>query len=271
MGASSGRIPALLALAVPVLAGMAYMAAFGAPARYLLINVGALAFGLAIVGFAGRLLARLLRHRRVAILVLLALFALPLLIGPTIAGVARWISLPGGFALHSGMLVLPLLAALAAEDEHDAPLVLLAALLIALLQPDGASAAAISLAVVGLAKVWRGWQMPLVAAIGLLVTVVATLRGELAPQPFVERVLADAMLAHPIVGLALLAAQLAGFFIIVFGLNHPRPIRLAIGGTLFGFAIMSLMNVYPAPLLGFGAAPIIGYALALALQRRTSQ
>jgi len=57
----------------------------------------------------------------------------------------------------------------------------------------------------------------------------------------------------------------------VFGLNHPRPIRLAIGGTLFGFAIMSLMNVYPAPLLGFGAAPIIGYALALALPRRTSQ
>ena len=111
--------------------------------------------------------------------------------------------------------------------------------------------------------------MPLIAAVGLLVTVLATLRGELAPQPFVERVLAEAILTHPAVGLVLLAAQLAGFFLIVFALAHPRPARLAIGGTLFGFAIMSLMNAFPAPLLGFGAAPIIGYALALALPRRT--
>ena len=270
-GAAIGRKPALLALAVPVLAGLAYQAAFGAPLRYLLMNAAALAGGLALIAFAGSVIAPVLRHRRAAILVLLALFALPLLTGPAIAGVARWLPLPGGFALHSGMLALPLLAALAAEDEQDAPLALLAALLIALLQPDGASAAAVTLAAVGLAKVWRGWQMPLVAAVGLLVTVIATLHGELAPQPFVERVLADAMLAHPLVGLALLAAQLAGFLLIVFGLDHPRPMRLAIGGSLFGFAIMSLMNVYPAPLLGFGAAPIIGYALALAIPRRTSQ
>jgi len=270
-GAHAGRFTALLALAVPVLAGLAYQASFGAPLRYVWINAGALAAGVLLIGFAGRLLGPLLRHRRIAMIALLALFALPLLTAPAIAGVARWLPLPGGFALHSGMLLLPLLAALAAEDAGDAPVPLLAALLIALLQPDGASAAAITLAAVGLARAWGGWQMPMVAAVGLLVTVLATLRGELEPQPFVERVLADALLAHPLVALGLLAAQLAGFFLIVFALPQPRAARLALGGTLSGFAILSLMNVYPAPLLGFGAAPIFGYALALALPRRTSQ
>lgn len=266
--ASAGRKAALLALAIPVFAGLAYMAAFGAPLRYLLTNGAALTAGLLLVAFGANLLAPVLRHRRAALLVLLALFALPLVSSPAISGIDRWLLLPGGFALHSGMLVLPLVAALAAENADDAPVVLLAALLIALLQPDGASAAAVMLVAVGLARVWGGWHMPLVAAVGLLVTVLATLRGELEPQPFVERVLADALLSHPVVGLGLLAAQLAGFFLIVFALTQPRPVRLALGGSLFGFALMSLMNVYPAPLLGFGAASIFGYALALALPSR---
>jgi len=264
----AGPVPALLALAIPVLAGLAYMAAFAAPPRYLLINGAALGAGLALIAFGGRLLAPVLRYPRAATAGLLALFALPLVTGPAIAGVARWLPLPGGLALHSGMLLLPLLAVIAAQDEKDATPALLAALLIALLQPDGASAAAITLAAIGLARAWGGWQMPLIAAIGLLVTVLATLRGELAPQPFVERVLADAMLAHPLVGLTLAAAQLAGFLLIVFAKHQPRAARMALGGTLFGFAVMSLMNVYPAPLLGFGAAPIVGYAAALALLRR---
>ena len=267
----TGRLPAMLALAIPVLAGLAYMAAYAAPSRYLLINAGALGAGLAIIVFGGGLVVPVLRYRRAAIIVLLGLFALPLVKGPAVAGVARWLPLPGGLALHSGMLLLPLLAAVAAQDENDATMALLAALLIALLQPDGASAAAITVAAIGLARAWGGWQMPLVAAVGLLVTVLATLRGELEPQAFVERVLAEAMLAHPLVGLALLAAQIAGFCLIVFASHRPRPARRAVGGTLFGFAIMSLMNVYPAPLLGFGAAPIIGYALALALLGRSQQ
>ena len=269
MTLATGRLSALLALAIPVLAGLAYMAGNAAPPSYLLINAGMLGAGLAIIAFGGGMVAPVLSYRRAVIIALLGLFALPLVTGPAVAGVARWLPLPGGLALHSGMLLLPLLAAIAAHDEKDGTMALLAALLITLLQPDGASAAAITVAAIGLARAWGGWQMPLVAAVGLLVTVLATLRGELEPQAFVERVLAEAMLAHPLIGLALLAAQIAGFCLIAFAPHQPRPARMAVGGTLFGFAIMSLMNVYPAPLLGFGAAPIIGYALALALLGRS--
>jgi len=267
-GAGTERISALLALAIPVLAGLAYMAAFGAPSHYLLINGAVLLAGLALIAFGGPVVAPLLHWRRLALVALLALYALPLLTGPELSGIARWLPLPGGLALHAGMLVLPLVAVLAAEDADDAPVALLAALLVALLQSDGASAAAVSLTAVGLARAWNDWRQALVAAIGLLVTVIATLRGELPPQPFVERVVVDAVLAQPVAGLLLLAAQLVGFVLIAYALAQPRALRLALGGTLFGFVVLALINVYPTPLMGFGAAPILGFALALAVRRR---
>lgn len=241
------------------------MAAHSAPPRYLSINGAALAAGLALVAFGGRLLAPMLRRRRIAMGVLLALFALPLLTGPEVGTVARWLPLPLGFTLHAGLLVLPPLAVLASEDEADATIALLTALLIALLQPDGASAAAVTLVAVGLLHAMGGWRMGLVAAVGLLASVLATLKGELPPQPFVERVIHDAAAVHPLAALALLAAQLGAFVLIAYALPGHRPARLALAGSLFGFIALSLMNLYPAPLLGFGAAPIFGYALALTL------
>lgn len=259
------RWHAMLALASPVLAGIAWMAAQGAPPRYLVINAAALATGLALIALASRSLIPLLRYRHLAMCVLLALFALPILTGPEVSAVTRWLPLPFNFTLHAGMLLVPLLAVLASGNKAGASTALPAALFVALLQPDGASAAAIACVAIALFFVCRGWQMGLIALIGLLACALATIEDDLPPQQFVERVISDAWLIHPMLALSLLGAQIIGLLLLAFALPAPRPARLALAGSLLGFIALSLSNHFPAPLLGFGAAPILGYGLALAL------
>ncbi len=262
---SSARFPALLALAVPVLAGLGWMALAGAPLQYLAINAGALALGLAWIAL-GRLPAGPVARRALAA-GLVALFAVPLLTGPQVNGVARWLPL-GPLALHAGMLVLPLLLVIAAgpsdQQRDDAPPLLLAALFVALLQPDAASAFAVTFACVGLHHVGADWRFGMVATVGFFAAIAAALRGELAAQPFVERVLVEAALAQPLAALALFAALVAGFFLMLFAVPLGRAERYALAGSMFGFTVMAIMSNYPSALIGFGAAPILGYALALA-------
>lgn len=260
------RKPALLALAIPALAGVAYQTAFGAPDSYPLIGGITLALGLGWIALARPPVTA--ASRRILCAVLLAVLALPLLTGPEVNEVRRWLPL-GPFTLHAGMLVLPLLLRIAATDEADAPIWLLAALLITLLQPDGASAAAITCGAVGLYHVRPDWKLGAVVAAGFFVIIFASLRGELAPQAFVERVLVGSIAAGgPALALGLFASLVASFLLMLFAVPQSTAERSAIGGTLFGFAIMSMINTYPMPLIGFGAAPILGYALALAPTRR---
>jgi len=258
---SKERLPALLALALPVLAGLGWMAFAGAPPLYLAINAGALAIGSAWVTF-GRLPAGAAPRRALAI-GLVALFALPLLSGSEVNGITRWIPL-GPLPLHSGMLTLPLLLVLAARQRDDAPPLLLAALLVALLQPDAASAFAITFACVGLHHVSQDWRMGAVAIMGFFAAIAAALRGELPAQQFVERVLVAAAFDQPLAALGLFGALAAGFLLMLFAAPMPRAERFALAGTLFGFSAAAMMSNYPSALIGFGAGPILGYALGLA-------
>jgi hypothetical protein len=254
------RLPAVLALAVPVLAGIGWMAWAGAPPAFLAVNAGALAGAMLWLGF-GRLPTGPSARRTLAI-ALIVLFALPLVTGPQVNEIARWLPL-GPFPLHAGMLALPLLLVLAAGTGDDAAPLLLAGLFVALLQPDAASAFAITFACVGLHHVGQDWRMGLVAIAGFFTAIAAALRGELAAQPFVERVLVSAALDHPLAAIGLFAALTAGFLLMLFAVPLGRAERFALAGTLFGFSVTAMMSNYPSALIGFGAAPILGYALAL--------
>lgn len=259
-------LPRLLALAMPALAGLAYMAAFDAPLAYIMGSAGALAIALLLIAL-GRLPADPLRRRLLAS-ALLALLALPLLTGPELNGISRWIPL-GPVVLHSGMLALPAFAVLAAQEREDGALMLLAALFITLLQPDAAGAFAITFAAVGLHHVTRDWRMGVVAIAGFVAAIVAALRGELPAQPFVERVVVEALDQSALAALGLFGALVVGFLLILF---RGRPVaaeRFALAGTLFGFGMMALMSNYPSPLIGYGAAPILGYGLALGFRQET--
>ena len=126
------RLIGLTALTVPVLSGIIYLRFHGAPSAYVVIN--SVAFGLAAIAVLGLPVIEQSRARRIFTVTLVALLFLPLLTGPHINGIARWLPL-GPFTLHSGALILPALVVLAARDEDFAPPILLAALLAASLQP----------------------------------------------------------------------------------------------------------------------------------------
>lgn len=261
------RLPALFAIALPVLAGLAYMAAGGAPQTYMLVNGGALLAGGAILLVGLPPLER--RGRVIAGMLLLALFALPLLTGPTLdgpftEGVRRWLPL-GPLALHAGLLTIPPLLVLASQDERLGPIAILVGLLVALLQPDFASGFALTGGAVGLYQARRDWRIGLVIILGFLFSVSAALRGELPAVPFVERIVIDALRESLALGVLLALALGGATLAMLFGTGLPRRIRYAIGMGFFGFLVTSLISTYPTPLAGYGAAAIIGFALAHAL------
>ena len=256
------RFSALLAIALPVLAGLAYMALFGAPAVYLIVNGAALVLAALIVLVGLPEFGE--RARRVAGLILLVLFALPLLTGPSVNGIERWLPL-GAFIIHAGMLTIPALAVLAAREPILGPVALAAAVLVALVQPDFASAFALTGGAIGLYQARSDWRTGLVVILGFFVAISAALRGELPPAPFVERVLQDATNASPAIAALLALSLLGSVLMMLFGTGLPRAARYPLGMSLFGFLIAALTSNYPTPLAGYGAAAIIGYALAHAV------
>ncbi|MEZ5694954.1 MAG: hypothetical protein R3E18_00555 [Sphingomonadaceae bacterium] len=265
------RLAGLLALALPVMAGLGWMALAGAPRPYLLVNGSCLLVALAWTYFGQA--PQGLRYRRVLVTILLAALFLPLLTGPELSSithdpVARWLPL-GPLQLHSGMLALPALAVLASRDPDYAAPILLTALFALFLQPDAASGFALTFAAVGLHHATRDWRHGLVAIIGFVASIFMALHGELPPQPFVERVLDDALAQSWPVAILLFAALLGSYFLILKALPMAHEASFAMAGTLFGFALMAVLSHYPTPLLGYGAAPVLGYGMALGLIARS--
>ena len=251
-------------LLVPGLAGLGFLAGFGAPPPYVAINGLALVIGCLWIAF-GKLPSTLL-HRRVLTAALLAFLLLPLFVGPEVENVRRWLSI-NGILLHTGSLAVPLLVCLAARDKDYASPILLAGAFATLLQPDAASAFAIMLAAVGLYFAWTDWKVGIVAILSFIVALLAALRGELPAQPFVERILPELFPVAPIVALGLALTLYAAFFIILRATPSSLAVRYALAGAFAGFCITALMSNYPYPLIAYGASPIIGLALALTVQK----
>ncbi len=263
------RLPAIMALAVPVLCGAAWMAGSGAPQHYPLVNLGALAIAcLWIIAGRGPHTA-LSRHIFLGALLIVLLSAN--LFGPELTSVtgdrvARWMPL-GPLALHSGMLVAPALTVLAARNRRYGAAFLLAGILAVMLQPDAATGFALTFAAVGIHHATKDWKFGAAAIFGFLASITMALSGEIPPQPFVERALVDAALQNVFLGIALAIALIASFLAILIAIPFAREVRLALAGLLFGFAIIAIMSNYPTPFVGYGAAPILGFGLAFGLHR----
>lgn len=255
------RLPALLALALPVVAGLAFLHLGGAPQHYLWVNSGALIIALlaATVVAKGSVLVR-----RVLVVALLAGLFAPLVTGPWLDGVARWIPV-GPFRLHAAGLLLPSLLVLALEDREYAPPILLAAVIAGLLQPDAALGFTIVFATVGFHDVTKDWRIGVVTIIAFFAALVMAVRGNPRPQDFVENVLVDAAAISPVLAAVLFLSLVASFFIILHAIPAPKAMRYTLAGCLFGFTILSIMANYPSILVGYGAAPILGFGFGLGL------
>ena len=253
---------ALLALAVPVLAGIVWMGWAGSPEKYRIVNAAALAAATLWIVFSP-VPARPFHWRVLAIVAVFAL-CLPFLTGPGVNGVVRWISF-GPVGLNSGMIAVPTLAIAAVHDREWGAWLLGAALLPLTAQPDAGAGLAVTFAAVGIHDRTKDWRYGIVCIAGFFLTISMGLRGELPPQVFVERVISDAAGASFVWALALFGALAAGFFTMLKGLRADPSTSYALAGALFGFAIMALVSHYPYPFIGYGAAPILGFGLALGL------
>lgn len=263
-----GRAIAIAALAVPVIAGLGYMHGFGAPHSFLIVNAGAL--GLASAWIAVAPGPPPARGRRLLIAGALALLFAPLLTGPALNGVARWVPL-GPFQLHAGTIAVPALLVLAGKEPDHAPAILSAALLAALLQPDMATAAALLLAAFGFYDARRDWRYGVFAAVAFVIALVAAMRGELPAQPFVEHVIWIVARTTPLLALGLIASLLASFVLMLAVPHGNEASRKALAGALVGFSFAGLVSNYPSVLIGYGAAPILGFGLALGLLGREAE
>ncbi|MFO6447668.1 hypothetical protein ACLBKU_11035 [Erythrobacter sp. NE805] len=248
-----------LPLAVPALGGLAYLAAFGAPARLIAVNAGALVLAMALVLW-GRLPSRPELRERIAAGAAVMLFV-PLLTGPELGGVSRWLPL-GPVSLHSGALLLPLIVVIAASAPQFGPLLLAAAGAGLAIQPDAASLGAYVAACAVLAVLRRDPVLASLAALASVHAVSTFDEGKLAPQLYTEGVLAHvaqtSLPAAVALGLLLFAAPL-----LILAARSPRAESAALAALLAGFGAMAMLGPFPFPLIGHGAAPILGFGLAL--------
>ena len=245
------------------------MAVSGAPAHYPFVNLAALAVMSAWIAFGRG--PHTATSRAILFIACMAFLVSARLIGPGVEAIGgervwRWFPL-GPVALNSGLIAIPPLVALAARDSKSGPFYLLAALAAVYWQPDAAAGFGLTFAAVGIYHVTRQWLFGLVAALGFFASLVMAVRGELPPQPFVERVLVDAAMQSVFLAIALALSMAAGFWLTLFAVPLSRHKRFALAGALFGFAIMAVMNSYPMPLVGYGPSAIIGFGIALGLYR----
>lgn len=246
------------ALALPVLAGITWMSAGGAPLAWLALNGAALVLALALAV----LLPIPQDEARVTLLAAMLVAALiaTSFAGTAVDGVRRWVSL-GPVTLHVGYLVLPLLAALTPRlSSGRAVALLVLALLATLLQPDRATSIALSATLAALAYL-RGDRATFVGLIIAMASCGAALTSPdtLALVRFVERVQQDAWAVEPLAGLALTLATLAPLLVL--------RAALPLAAFMVAAGAMAFAGPYPSILIGYGAAPILGFGLALAALR----
>lgn len=246
--------------------GIAYMAAAGAPARYISMNAAALVIGLILLAAIGRTV----EHVRtppgtVPLLTGIALLATALF-GSAADGATRWISV-GSLALQPSLVLLPVLIMGFSRQRDIVGMIGVGIAACALaIQPDRAMAGvlAASMAMLLLLKPDRAVMGALaVAVLGFLVTLS---RPETLPvSPYVDQILYSAFDVHVLAGLAVVAG--AGLLIVpaaFLARGSHRETYALFGVIWLGIVAAAALGNYPTPLVGYGGSAILGYLLSLA-------
>ena len=256
-------------VAFPVFGGLLVFWWHDAPAHYAWVNIAAFLVGLLAIHF-GRP-AGSLESARMLGAIAITILALPLITGPELDGVSRWLPL-GLLTLNSGLLVIPVLTLMALRDDKLGWTFLAAAFLITSLQPDAA-------AVLALAAAAGAWTWVHATRWGLAVAGAAIGVGGFlleqpspAPAPFVEYL--APMLWHemgvPTQAIGLVVLLLAPLFYLLRSEGALTSDRRAIALVYGAFLGSSFLAPYPVPLAGYGASAIIGLMAALGCMRDTS-
>ena len=249
----------LAALSGPVISGLAWLSFAGAPNGYLVVNASALVLGLLLIAAGSKWQPP---DKPLCVLLVTLLF-LPILTGPDIDGTTRWLPL-GPAMLTTSLLTLPLLAVLLAR-ARGAWLAIPAALALVagILQPDASILLALAAIVFALGGANPASLMKSAVIGGVAWALL--LRDRLESAPFVESVFDDAATV------SVLAAMGLGLVLIVAAgtiwrfAPAPHTERAALLACMAALVVASLIAAFPTPLLGYGAASILGLSLPLAL------
>lgn len=247
--------------------GLAYMAAAGAPLRYLLVNAGALVLGLATMVLAPHIAARALLIGGAAVLVATAG------LGDRVEGAARWITV-GPLFIQTSLILLPaMIVTFVRSRDALGTVAIIAAAAAMAAQPDRAMAGMLvaGLAVAAMGRMDRFILAGLAASvIGFAVTL---LRADTLPaMPYVDQILYTAFAVHPLAGVAvsggaalLLVPAIAGAL-----REGDRPVHLVFGAIWFAAILAAALGNYPTPIVGYGGSAILGYLLSVAMLPRTA-
>ena len=252
----------LAALAVPVLAGIVWMALGGAPDRWLLMQGTVLAVGSVMVAFGDRVA---IAGKPLGIALVCLLF-LPLLIGPEINGERRWIG-AGPVMLTTALLCLPPLSVLLARARRSwlvGPLGLI--FLAGVIQTDASILVAMAFVILALGG--RNLVALVGGALLLALGGLIAARDMIDAVSFVEVVLQQTALTAPWMAAVLAAALLAAGACILLEPDAPAQEKRSLTACLGGLVAASLIGPYPTPLIGYGAASILGLSLALVILGR---
>lgn len=260
---------AMAGLALAVLAGIAFMLSAGAPPRFALMNGAALlvALGLALLPPVPR------RYLPLLVLLGVSIMAATVVVGPSVEGVRRWLQV-GPLTVHAAMLVVPGLAVMIPVlPSRTAAVTIVAISLLSVVQPDLATYLAI-LPVTVLMLVVRGdrwmWGAFIAQALGAILAVQRV--DTLAPTPFVEHVIEQALGMNMAAGAALFVAALLAVTSPMKGRDNGAVRWSAAALSVCGTAYLAasflrpyemFIGHYPTPFVGFGASMIVGWGIAL--------
>lgn len=267
--ANRPRLLGLLCAAAAVGLGLAYMAAAGAPARYMGINLAALVLGAGVwLSLGPRAGARLAGDGWAVVALALSLLATALF-GAAVDGASRWINV-GPIAVQTGLIALPMLIVLYARRTDGIGTVGIAIAALALAaQPDRALAGVLAAGMAAVVIARRDRLPAFALAVGVAAFAATMLRPDVLPAvPFVDNILTTAFDAHLAAGMAVVA----GCVILVLpGFSAARAVKdqqatiIAFGATWAAVGTAAALGNYPTPLVGYGGSAVLGYMLSAAL------
>ena len=250
-----------------VVLGVVYMVIAGAPARYLGVNIGALAIGLSMLGLLDRTAAAEQRWiDGVSIAMAITMLATALF-GSEVDGAARWVNL-GGVAIQPSLILMPvMLVTFSRIRSVLATVSIIVAAAAMALQPDRAMAGMLALCLAALA-IMRPDRHVWVALAGSLFSFVATLvRPDMLPAvPYVDQILYSSFDIHNAAGIAVLGGMAMLLVPAIVGWSRDagnRTIYCAFGTVWFAAIVAAALGNYPTPIVGYGGSAIIGYVLSL--------
>jgi hypothetical protein len=250
-----------------VVLGLVYMVIAGAPARYLGVNVGALAIGLTMLALLGRTFPLGRQWMGGMTTAMAGALLATAFMGTEVEGISRWVRL-GGFAIQPSLILLPvMIVAFSYGRSVVTSAGVVAAAAAMALQPDRAMAGMLVLALGTLAIICRDRHsiVALIASIaGFAVTLIRA--DPLPAVPHVEQVFYSSFGVHVGAGLAVLGGTMLLLVPAIVGWRRDADNRAtfaAFGAVWFAAILAAALGNYPTPIVGYGGSAIIGYALSL--------